>query len=114
MRPDLVMASLGDPERDVAIDVTVTSPFSVKRTAVVPLTAAKKMEVSKRKKYLEICRDAGLLFCPFAIEAYGATTDVATGYVLDPLIKEVKGLSPINWAASSPKVYWYQRLSLTL
>ena len=88
MRPDLVITSLGDPERDVAIDVTVTSPFSVKRTAVVPLTAAKKMEVSKRKKYLEICRDAGLLFCPFAIEAYGATTDVATGYVLDPLINK--------------------------
>ena len=114
MRPDLVITSLGDAERDVAIDVTVTSPFSVKRTAVVPLTAAKKMEVSKRKKYLEICRDAGLLFCPFAIEAYGATTDVATGYVLDPLIKEVKGFAPINWAASSPKAYWYQRLSLTL
>ena len=98
----------------MAIDVTVTSPFSVKRTAVVPLTAAKKMEVSKRKKYLEICRDAGLLFCPFAIEAYGATTDVATGYVLDALIKEVKGFTPINWAASSPKAYWYQKLSLTL
>ena len=92
MRPDLVITSLGDAERDVVIDVTVTSPFSVKRTAVVPLTAAKKMEVSKRKKYLEICRDAGLLFCPFAIEAYGATTDVATGYVLDPLIKESNGL----------------------
>ena len=57
MRPDLVITSLGDAERDVAIDVTVTSPFSVKRTAVVPLTAAKKMEVSKRKKYLEICRE---------------------------------------------------------
>ena len=81
MRPDLVITSLGDAERDVAIDVTVTSPFSVKRTAVVPLTAAKKMKVRKRKKYLEICRDAGLLFCPFAIEAYGATTDTATGYV---------------------------------
>ena len=47
MRFDLVITSLGDAERDVAIDVTVTSPFSVKRTAVVPLTAAKKMEVSK-------------------------------------------------------------------
>ena len=58
MRPDLVVTSLGDAERDVAIDVTVTSPFSVKRTTVVPLTAAKKMEVSKRKKkYLEICRE---------------------------------------------------------
>ena len=55
----------------MAIDVTVTSPFSVKRTAVVPLIAAKKKEVSKRKKYLEICRGAGLLFCPFVIEAYG-------------------------------------------
>ena len=52
MRPDLVVTSLGDAERDVAIDVTVTSPFSVKRTTVVvvPLTAAKMMEVSKRKK----------------------------------------------------------------
>ena len=57
MRPDLVITSLGDAERDVAIDVTVASPFSVKRTAVVPLTAAKKMEVSKRKKYLETCRE---------------------------------------------------------
>ena len=55
--PGLVTTSLGDAERDVAIDVTVTSPFSVKRTAVVPLTAAKKMEVRKRKKYLEICRE---------------------------------------------------------
>ena len=78
------MASLGDPERDVAIDVTVTSPFSVKRAAVVPLTSTKKMEVSKRKKYLEICRDAGLLFCPFAVEAYGATTDVEQGMSWTP------------------------------
>ena len=92
--------------------MTVTSPFSVKRTAVVPFTAAKKMEVSKRKKYLEICRDTGLLFCPFAIEVYGATTDVATGYVLDPLIKEVKEFTPINWVTSSLKAYWCQRLSL--
>ena len=54
-------------ERHVAIDVTVTSPFSAKRTTVVmPLTAAKKMEASKRKKkYLEICREAGLLFLSF-------------------------------------------------
>ena len=80
----------------------------------MPITAAKKMEVNKRKKYLEICRDAGLLFCPFAIVAYRATTDVATGYILDPLINEVKGFAPINWAAGSPKAYWYQRLSLTL
>ena len=66
MRPDLVITSLGDAERDVAIDVTVTSPFSVKRTAVVPLTAAKKMEVSKRKKHLEMlqrCWTAFLSFC---------------------------------------------------
>ena len=51
----------------MAIDVTVTSPFSAKRTTVVPLTAAKKMEVSKRKKYLEICKErcwtAFLSFC---------------------------------------------------
>ena len=94
--------------------MTVTSPFSVKRTAVVPLTAAKKMEVSNRKRYLEICRDAGLLFCPFAIEAHGATTDVMQQGMSGPLIKEVKGFAPINWAASSPKVCWYQRLSLTL
>ena len=81
MRPDLVITSLGDAERDVAIDVTVTSQFNVKRTAVVPLTAAKKMEVSKRK-YLEVNRGAGLLFCPFGIEAHGGpTTDIATGYV---------------------------------
>ena len=74
MRPELVVTSLGDAERDVAIDVTVTSPFSVKRTTVVPLTAAKKMEVSKkRKKYLEICRERWwTAFLSFAaIEAYG-------------------------------------------
>ena len=93
----------------MAIDVTVTSPFSVKRTA------AKKMEVGRRKKYLEICRGAELLFCPFAIEAYGVTTDVATGHFLDPLSsRKSKGFAPINWAAGSPKAYWYQRLSLTL
>ena len=57
----------------MAIDVTVTSPFSVKRSAVVPLTAAKKMEVSKRKKYLEICRerlDCFRSFCYWGIWNY--------------------------------------------
>ena len=95
----------------MAIDVTVTSPFSVKRTVVVPLTAAKKMEVSKRKKYLEISRGAGLLFCPFAIEAYGELQlMLQQGMSWALLIKEIKGFGPINWAASSPKAYWYQRL----
>ena len=89
----------------MAIDVTVTSPFSVKRTAVVPLTAAKKTEVSKRKKHLEIWRDAGLLFCPFAIEAYGATTDVATGCVLDSLSsRKSKGLSQPTGLLVHPKL----------
>ena len=114
MRPDLLVTSLGENERDVAIDVTVTSPFSVKRSSVIPLVAARKMEVNKRKKYLEPCREAGLLFCPFAIESYGATTEVATSYVLDPLIKEIKGFTPVNWTATSPKSFWYQRISLTL
>ena len=103
--PDLVITSLEDTERGVAIDVTVTSPFSVKRTAVVPLTAAKKMEVSKRKKYLEICRDAGLLFCPFVIEAHrGATTDVATGYVWAPSSRKSKGLPQSTGLLVHPKL----------
>ncbi len=50
MRPDLVITSLGPNEKDTAIDVTVTSPFSVKRDAIVPLVAAKAMEARKRKK----------------------------------------------------------------
>ena len=70
----------------------------------MPLTAAKKMEVSKRKKYLETNRGAGLLFCPFAIEAYGAATDVATGYVLDPSSRKSKGLPQSTGLLVHPKL----------
>ena len=113
MRPDLVITSLGPNEKDTAIDVTVTNPFSVKRDAIVPLVAAKAMEARKRKKYVEECKNANLIFCPFAIESYGATTDVATNYILDPLIQGIKDFTPINWTARTAKSFWYQRLSLT-
>ena len=105
MRPDLAITSLGNAERDVAIDVTVINLFCVKRTAVVPLTAEKKIEVSKRKKHLEIWRDAGLLFCPFVIEAHrGATTDVATGYVWAPSSRKSKSLPQSTGPLVHPKL----------
>ena len=84
----MVITSLGPNEKGSEIDITVTSPFSVKRDAIVSLVAAKAMEARKRKKYVEECRNANLIFCPFAIESYGATTDVATNYILDPLSRE--------------------------
>ena len=70
------------------------------------------MEARKRKKYVEECRSANLIFCLFAIESYGATTDIATNYILDP-IQGIKDFTPINWTARTTKSFWYQRLSLT-
>ena len=70
------------------------------------------MEARKRKKYMEKCKNASLIFCPFTIKSYSATTDVATNYILDPLIQGIKDFTPINWTARTAKSFWYQRLSL--
>ena len=77
----MVITSLGPNEKGTEIDITVTSPFSIKRDAIVPLVAAKAMEARKRKKYVEECRNANFIFCLFVIKSYSATTDVATNYI---------------------------------
>ena len=66
--PVFVVTSLGDSEKDVAIDVTVTSSFNVKRTTVVmPLTAAKKGGGQQKEEEvpgnLQRCWTAFLSFC---------------------------------------------------
>ena len=60
---------------------------------------------AREKKCLEPYREAGLLFCPFHNRILWChNRGVATSYVSNPLIKEVKGLTPTNRTAFSPWV----------
>ena len=114
MRPDLVITSLGDAERDVAIDVTVTSPFSVKRTGVVPLTAAKEDGNEQEEEVpgnLQRCWTAFLSL--LLLRHVELQLMLQQGMSWTPSSRSQR-VFPINWAASSPKAYWYQTLSLTL
>ena len=48
------------------------------------------------------------------MDAYGGIPPNTVHYVLNPLINRVKNFVSPNWAAPTAKVYWYQRLSVTL
>ena len=102
----------------MAIDVTVTSPFSAKRTTVVPLTAAKKMEVCKRRRR-STWKSAVRWWTAFSVLLLLRHMELQLmlrqqGMSLTLSSRRQRVCPSINWTASSPKAYWYQRLSLTL
>ena len=61
------------------------------------------------------CSKFSLAFHPLVMDAHNSGVPPNTvQYVLNPLIHRVKNFVPPNWAASTAKAYWYQRLSVTL
>jgi hypothetical protein len=112
--PDLLMSSFFSSEQAVAVDVTIRNPVADK-IWTAPLSAALAGEQDKRSKHGEACKASHLNFVPFSVEYFGALGPAAC-YLFLNLINEVDidTFLPPNWAASTPRNYWMQRLSVTL
>ena len=113
-RPDIILHSFGRESQDVALDISVVDPFRADiKEDDPPLKAAMERERVKVSKYTTRS-GSPLLFRPVVLEAYGGVTRECLQNVINPLIKRIDTYYPVNWAAPTAKMYWYQRLTLTL
>lgn len=113
-RPDAILHGLGENSKDVAIDFSAADPFAIdNKEDDPPLKAGEAREKVKNRKYLSITGDS-LIFRPVVIETYGGITEDSLRHVIKPLINRIDDFVALNWAASSARVYWYERFTIIL
>ena len=99
---DLIIHNLTRRGSSLAIDISITNPFSQVGGSNTRLlaTAALSRETDKINKYAADCSKLNLAFHPLVMDAYGSGIPPNTVQcVLNPLIHRVKNFVPPSWAA---------------
>ena len=117
-RPDL-MVIMASNDQDVVLDVTIHSPlrdkYAVANTIQDEQHFLERADQAKRQKYQQECDEKNLLFFPIVLSAFGGILKESL-IGLKVLLEKTKRqpFAPPNWAASSRKAYWYQRIAIAL
>ena len=118
-RPDFLIR-FAKGGQDAAYDLTVQSPLrdshSMARTIRDEQGFLRQAERTKRNKYASKLADEDTLFYPIVFSAFGGVLNESYHDVIEWLIGRVKkdNFEPPNWAASSQKSYWLQKLAIAL
>ena len=118
-RPDFLIR-FAKGGQDAAFDLTVLSPLrdlhSMTRTIRDEQGFLRQAERTKRNKYESKCAEQGTLFFPIVFSAFGGILNESYHDVIEWLVSRVKKdtFEPPNWAATSQKSYWLQRLAIAL
>jgi len=119
LRPDFIVR-YGYDGHDIAFDLTIESPVSSNPVPKVAINDDQKflMQAARTKilKYQEECEKNNTSFVPIVLSAFGGVLQESYTCGIKFLIHKIRKtqfISP-NWAASTRKAYWLQRIAIAL
>jgi len=119
LRPDLLVRFAWNG-LDAAYDLTIHNPVrnaqATRETIKNEQKFLTRADQEKRNKYQEGCAASGMLFFPIVLSAFGGILEESYHEGIETIIHKIKKdhFAPPNWAATTRKKYWLQRIAIAL